>query len=51
VYANTKICEEALPVFGVTETADGLPLLAPVTVNAALVVWLSNPLVPVTVAV
>jgi hypothetical protein len=50
VYANTNVCADPLPELGVTDTDDRLPLL-PVTVNAALVVWLSDPLVPVTVAV
>jgi hypothetical protein len=51
VYANTNVCVAPLPEFGVTDTDDKLPLLPPVTVKAALVVWLSDPLVPVTVAV
>jgi hypothetical protein len=50
VYANTKVCVEPLPELGVTDTDDGLPPTA-VTVRAAVVVWLNDPLVPVTVAV
>ena len=45
-----KVCATPLPLDGDTETEDGGPPL-PVILNVADVVWLSAPLVPVTVTV
>src|ERR1700719_1946593 len=48
---NAKLCAVPLPELGVTEHADGGPVLGAVMVSPELVVCTSEPLVPVTVAV
>ena len=48
---KAKVCEEPLPLLGVTETAAGATAERAVMLNAALALWLNDPLVPVMVRV
>src|ERR1700683_4211699 len=51
VNAKAIVWVELFPLFGITDTGDGSPLLPATMVSPALAPLLSDPLVPVTVAV
>ena len=46
---KVNVCADPLPLLGETDTATGADGAPPVTFNVAEALWLSAPLVPVTV--